>query len=699
MTNHLGGDNVGINIQGSKVEHATITNTVVIQRPEGRPVPAELPRRPSLFIGRAAELARIEKLAEQVGTESVVVVVEGAPGVGKTGLLQHAAHTLAPRFPDGHLYVDLRCYAPGTSPVTAHEVLGRFLTSLGVPRAEIPAGTDERAARFRTEVASSRLLMVLDNAGDPAVVRDLLPGGAHSMVLIGSRQQLASLESSARIPLPVLGEEESAELVTGLVGERAESEPAATRELARLCGNLPLALWIACARLVSRPAWSVRRLVTALSEERRRLAGLQVGDLEIRAAFSLSYRALDPLFARVFRIAGLHPGPDWTAEAMADTAELELAEAEDALDGLLSAHLVEQDVAGRFRLHDLVKLFARERAEETDGDDAVRAGERRLVDHFVKQALRCDLSLRDEMLLVPNDRLQSQRSTALDWFDAELGNCSEVLRLAAEREWFAEASVLSGALSEYLRLRGLQDVMEAVCRINLKAARARGDLHQQVRALGQLASLELDRRNPDRAAELFSRARELSRRIGDEDLEILVIGTEATLYTVQGRLDAAAKAFERCLVHHVRRDDFNAALHNLGNVLAKSERWDEAIAAYRMCEKLASALEPRVLPTIYQNLANLLHDRGTDPETALEYARRARDFCAERGDHPGKAAAQLVLGRIQLRSGHVEDAAETFADVRRLSGTMRNARMEANAIDGLVMAASSAVPSPVRTNQ
>lgn len=99
MTNHLGGDNVGINIQGSKVEHATITNTVVIQRPEGRPVPAELPRRPSLFIGRAAELARIEKLAEQVGTESVVVVVEGAPGVGKTGLLQHAAHTLAPRFP------------------------------------------------------------------------------------------------------------------------------------------------------------------------------------------------------------------------------------------------------------------------------------------------------------------------------------------------------------------------------------------------------------------------------------------------------------------------------------------------------------------------------------------------------------------------------------------------------------------------
>jgi tetratricopeptide (TPR) repeat protein len=362
--------------------------------------PRQLPAPATQFTGREEELARLNQLLEGE-TPGVVVVsaIAGKPGVGKSALAVQLAHQVRDRFPDGQLYVDLRGAEEDARRLTPGGVLGQFLLDLGVPAQEIPEGVAARAARYRSLVADRRVLVLLDNAHDEAQVRPLLPGTPGCLALITSRRPLAALEAApAPLHLDVLGEREAINLLARLAGaERVAAEQEEAAALTRLCGGLPLALRIVGARLATRPRWRLADLRRRLVEERRRLAELSLGDLDVRASFMLSYRELTESQARLFRRLGAVPGTSFGTElaavvgprvligsiratyeehggeldSLSTPAHGEEDALRDALDddltALADAQLIEPTgTAERHRFHDLLRLFARGRLDEEE---------------------------------------------------------------------------------------------------------------------------------------------------------------------------------------------------------------------------------------------------------------------------------------------------------------------------------------------
>ncbi|WP_307782092.1 BTAD domain-containing putative transcriptional regulator [Streptomyces sp. MBT65] len=315
-------------------------------------VPAQLPLEAAGFTGREEELARLEKVlgagAGTVRPTAVVVsAVSGTAGVGKTALAVHWAHRARDRFPDGQLYVNLRGYDP-ERPLTAPDALVRFLTALGVSERDIPAEPDDRAARYRTEVADRRMLIVLDNAATVEQVRPLLPGTGSCAVLVTSRDSLAGLvarEGAQRLDLDPLPADAARTLLRRLIGPRAEAEPEAVDTLAAQCARLPLALRVAAELAAARPGTPLTDLVAELADQQRRLYLLDAeGDprAAVVTVFSWSLRQLPTEAARTFRLLGLHPGPDLDASAAAALTGGSTADARRALDVLARAHLVQR---------------------------------------------------------------------------------------------------------------------------------------------------------------------------------------------------------------------------------------------------------------------------------------------------------------------------------------------------------------------
>jgi DNA-binding SARP family transcriptional activator len=340
-------------------------------------VPRQLPCAARWFAGRQAEFAALTALLDQLGSETsgttAVLAISGTVGVGKTALAMHWAHRVAGQFPDGQLYANLHGFDPSLPPVAARTVVRDFLGALGVPPARIPVGAEAQSALYRTVLASKRVLIVLDNARGAEQVRTLLPGGSGCFVVVTSRASLVSLaasEGAHLLTLDLLSVREARELLSSRLGaEPVLAEPEAADELIRLCARLPLALGIVAARAAaSRAAASRGARLAALAAELSDTAGrLDVLDAEIpacgvRAAFSWSYQSLPAAAARMFRLLGLHPGPDISAAAAASLAGLPRSEARSALHELARTGLIAERVPDRFALHDLLRIYARERA-------------------------------------------------------------------------------------------------------------------------------------------------------------------------------------------------------------------------------------------------------------------------------------------------------------------------------------------------
>ena len=296
--------------------------------PRPPPIPRELPPDVSAFTGRTAALATMDDLLTALDdgpTATLIAVLAGTAGVGKTALAVHWAHQVADRFPDGHLYADLRGYDP-EQPMTSAEVLARFLRTVGVAGLDIPYALAERAARYRSLLAGRRMLVILDNAGSTEQVRPLLPGTPSCPVLVTSRDSLAGLvarHGARRLDLDLFTRPESVQLLRGLLGDRADAESTAVRSLAQLCTGLPLALRIAAEVANDRPFVSLTELVAEFSDVQTRLDLLDAGADErtgVQAVFSWSYRRLPAAAARMFRLLGDHPGPDIDVRAAAALA-------------------------------------------------------------------------------------------------------------------------------------------------------------------------------------------------------------------------------------------------------------------------------------------------------------------------------------------------------------------------------------------
>ena len=429
-------------------------------------VPRQLPSAVAGFTGRAQELAELTRLMDQAAAGPGTVVISaigGTAGVGKTALALHWAHRVADRFADGQLYANLRGFDPSGVPAAPEETVRGFLNALGVPPERVPPGPEAQAALYRGVLADKRVLIVLDNARDEEQVRPLLAASPGSLVLVTSRNQLAGLAAAngARLlGLDVLARAEAVQLLTArLGGTRAAAEPGAVGEIADRCAGLPLALTVAAARAATRPHFPLAALAPELRGLAGRLDALDSGDptISVRTVFSWSYRQLAADAARMFRLLGLHPGPDISVPAAASMTGYPLPQARRLLGELARACLITEHVPGRYVFHDLLLAYAASQASDIDTGPERGAATGRLLDHYLHTAAGAAnaLNMSGEAIVldapgpgVAPEQLTSHRQ-ARAWFAAEHRVLLAAVTLAAESGFDRHAWQLPWAMASY----------------------------------------------------------------------------------------------------------------------------------------------------------------------------------------------------------------------------------------------------------
>jgi len=555
-------------------------------RPAARFAGPPPPAVPDLM-GRGSELAVLRRAAGEARTtpSGVVVSLVGHPGIGKTALARTAAHELAADFPDGFLSVDLR--GMDDQPVSPRAALDVLLRGLNVPAAEMPASVAEQEALFRSMLTDRRVLVLLDNAADEAQVRPLLAAATGCLTLITCRRALAGLESARWLWLRPLDTADASALVAAIAGaERVRAEPEAVQELARLCGNLPLAVRIAGNRLATRPHWTIAYLVDQLRDERTRLASLSAGDLRVRSAFEMSHRRLSPAARLVFRRLAVIPGPDFGAELAAVATGMAGADVCANIDELVDANLVQDGgVPGRYTFHDLIRLFARERLEAEEDVAEVDAAVCEVVDHLLDTGIEAGRlffpdALRDS---VEASRFAS-REQASDWLDAEAANWLAAQRIALAHGKHRQVVDLARALHWFSDGRIQQLPWDEVFALGVDAARAlgsRGDEAVLLNFLGWARYYCLGDNEGGLGA--HRRALEIATEIGDRREQTWAL---AYLGAVLLRMDRGEEALD-----HVERAvgladmDFwmgQGSIRNvLGRVLCAVGRPGEALLVHR----------------------------------------------------------------------------------------------------------------------
>jgi DNA-binding SARP family transcriptional activator/tetratricopeptide (TPR) repeat protein len=505
------------------------------QLPAAAVRPAQLPAAAAVFVGRGEHLRELDALlADPVhpGPAAVVIaVIAGAAGVGKTALAVQWAHRVGDRFPDGQLYVNLRGYDP-EEPMTAGDALAGFLGALGVAGRDIPLELDARAARYRTEVAGRRLLIVLDNASTVEQVRPLLPGTASCAVVVTSRDSLAGLvavHGAHRIDLDVLPAADAIALLRRLVGPRVDAESVAAAALVDQCARLPLALRAAAERVVFRRTDPLADLVADLAVQERRLAFLDAdGDPRgaVAAVFSWSIRHLPPEAVRTFHLIGLHPGPDLDAFAAAALADVALEQASRTLDLLERAHLVHATCPGRYGMHDLLRAYAVGLPTAESGADGTRAPLGRLFDYYLATTAaamdRLHPAEAHRRPRIPRPATpapaMADMHAARRWLDAELHCLVAVAAHAAGHGWPAHTIRLASTLVRYLDSGHHTDAL-AIHTHARRAAEQSGDHAAHAQALLDLGTAHWRLAHHGRAAEHHQQALVLFRRLGNREGE------------------------------------------------------------------------------------------------------------------------------------------------------------------------------------
>ncbi|HET6857125.1 MAG TPA: BTAD domain-containing putative transcriptional regulator [Streptomyces sp.] len=485
--------------------------------------PAQLPATVPDFTGRASFVTELgDRLARAESSVMAVSALAGIGGVGKTTLAVHVAHAARPHFPDGQLYVDLQ--GAGLRAAEPETVLGSFLRALGTPEPAIPDTLDERAALYRSTLDGRRILVLLDNARDAAQIRPLLPGTTGSAALVTSRIRMVDLAGAHLVDLDVMSPDEALQLFTKIVGtERVASEREAALDVVGACGFLPLAIRIAASRLAARRTWTVSVLAAKLADERRRLDELQAGDLAVKATFELGYGQLEPQQARAFRLLGLADGPDVSLAAAAAVLDRTVQETEDLLESLVDTSLLESAAPGRYRYHDLVRLYARSCAERDEpapgGPDAAIS---RLLDFYLATAATVYALERPGDRLVDHLEPTSRsglafgnRGAALDWLFTEADCLLACAQQAAKGPMLRRATDLLMAAMDLVESGANSRRYETTASAISEAAAAAGDLHAEGRARTFLTHvLSLTGRFTE-ADDEASRAVDIGRRTGD----------------------------------------------------------------------------------------------------------------------------------------------------------------------------------------
>src|SRR6266568_2233953 len=560
--------------------------------------PAQLPADVADFTGRDEQVKRLCDLLSGVGARNDpgavrIAVVAGAGGLGKTSLAVHAAHRVRRKFPGGQLYVDLLGATP--NPLPAGDVLARFLRDLGVDGRDIPLDEDERAARYRTALAALRVLVVLDNARDAAQVRPLLPGTASSAVLVTTRNRMPDLASTRLVDLNVLADDEALALFVKVVGEdRAAAEPEAAAELLEACAGLPLAIRICAARLATRSGWTIRAMANRLRDEHRRLDEMRAGDLAVRASFQVSFASLpastdkqgiDP--AHAFCLLGLWQGPSISSATAAALFGIPEYSAEDALEILVDTHLLESRAPDRYRFHDLLRVYAAERATADLPAPEREAAERRLLTWYLRTADAAATAVLPDRYNISLDAAGdgpappgfASAEEALAWYDGDRANLVAATRQAAASGLHEIAWRLPVPLFIIFNSCGNWADCIATHRIALESARLAGNRRGEAWVLNNLGDALGVTRNPEGLGYL-KRSVEIRREAGDRMGEAQAANNLADIYQRLGRTEEALGLLRRTL--DLNREvgyqyGEGVALVNLGSTLLDSGQPGQAI--------------------------------------------------------------------------------------------------------------------------
>ncbi|MEQ4715507.1 BTAD domain-containing putative transcriptional regulator [Nonomuraea sp. B19D2] len=621
--------------------------------------PAELTAGTRAFTARDVELAWLDKALATSGAGTPAIVAIGGPGgIGKSALAVHLAHAVADRYADGVLYIDLHGATDGLRPLSPLEALGRLLRSLGLDGSAVPTTVDEAAARYRSLTSARNVLLILDNALDTRQVRPLIPAGSGCAVVITSRQVLTSVDGARHLNLPGLDPSESTALLARIAGpERVHAEPEACGRIVRLCGGLPLALRIAAARLAARPDWTLSYLADRLADATRRLDTLEYADLVVRASIAVSLQHLqeEPSgqdAAHLFALLGLLDTPTHTSAAAAALADRPERTVEAALDRLLDARLLESAGPGRYRMHDLVRLYAREQADDIVQESDRVAATRRALHHYLATVRTASLLLNPTPLVrnlradQPGLRLDTPQE-AIDWIELERDNLIAVARQAAIRT--DDPGMVEGLATS---------------------------LNGPFSHRGWLADL----------AEIHHRALQVAVRTGDWAGQARGHNQLGCIHKNQGRFEVAVEQFERALVCWDRAGlplRKAGALKNLGSTYGQLGRFDDALATLDEAAATARASGLRD----YE--ANILNGRAAvlirmgRLDDAIDAGRKSVEIWAEFDNPHGEGAATDTLADACRRAGRLVEAEAGYRRAAYLNHKAGHRAVEAVCLWGL----------------
>ncbi|MFI6323027.1 BTAD domain-containing putative transcriptional regulator [Nonomuraea sp. NPDC050556] len=640
-------------------------------------VPRQLPAAIADYTGRAEHVTdMVGALTAMEGpSRSVpVIVISGQGGVGKSSLAVQVAHTVREHFADGQLYAELR--GGNGQPVAALEILERFLRALGVAGIAIPDGLDARAEMYRSRLGDQRMLVVLDDAMSEAQVTPLLPGSSTCAVLVTSRTRLTGLPGAHRVELGTLDKDQAITLLERIIGERrVREEPAEAALLAKLCGNLPLALRIAGAKLASRPHWQLRQLAARLDDENRRLDELEHGDLGIRASIELSYQGLAPPAKRLLRLLAVLETPDvpsWVGAALLDER---LAEAEDLLEELVDAQLVEAGTAGRskgaprYRMHELVRAFARGRALAEESAHDRGASLRRALTAWLalagdahRRAYGGDYTIlhSDEPLWPPPAALADRLlANPMAWLEGEHAALVSGVRQAAALGCDDLCWDLALTAVTLFEAKSYFDDWRSTTELALSAVRRAGNSRGTAATLYSLGSLRLFDLQPDAATEALEPALALFTELGDRHGCALVLRNLAFIDSLRGDDAEALRKYEESLRVFRAVGDRTSEAHVLSNMArslldqgeyGKAEELLET--ALRISRDTGSRrLEAQVLYRVGETA--LQQDQLDKAGNAFTWVLR---IVRDGGDRIGESYALYGLGRVYNREGRYEQA-------------------------------------------
>ncbi|HLL66610.1 MAG TPA: BTAD domain-containing putative transcriptional regulator [Micromonosporaceae bacterium] len=638
-------------------------------------VPAQLPGDVRAFTGRTGELAALDRLLPDAVTSDpslptatavTIAVLSGTAGVGKSALAVRWAHRVRKAFPDGQLYVNLRGY-DAEQPVATADALAWFLTALGVRGPEIPLELDERAARYRSELAGRRMLVLLDNASSVEQLRPLLPGTGSSLVLITSRDSLpgmVAVHGAERLNLDLLPLPDAVGLLRRLIGARVDAEPAAAADLAAACARLPLALRIAAELAAARTDVSLAEQVAELADHQQRLDLLDAGGdprAEVRAVFSWSYQNLPADAARMFRLLGVHPGVSMHVDAAAALTGTRTAEARRLLGLLARASLIHASGGSRYGMHDLLRAYAAELATVHDPAPDRVAALTQLFDHYLARSVAAMNALYPTAIPAVGDP-----DAARNWIQAEWPNLAAACTYGAAHGWQRHAITLAETLFRYLDAGGPVAEAVTVTASAAAAARAVGDRDAQARALSNLGRLHRRLGQLDRAAQTYRQALALYTDLGDRVAEAGALRNLGSVHWRQGHYRQAADHYKQAwtlyreLGDEVGQADALVGLglveERLGHEVQAVERLEPALDLFARLGDRFSEAYVRSLVARLRHQPDQLELSAVHLEESLAVVRQAGDRTREAYALTDLAAVHASCGRFTEAAGHLRQA-------------------------------------------